>query len=674
MSSKSKTMFIFLLQFLLFIIPSDQYHPLDSLTPDEFTQVRTIVTKTYPCSSNIHNLTFQYVGLEEPTKPLVLSWLNNTTTTNPPRQAFVMARIDRETHELIVDLSKQSIVSDQVYNGYGYPPLTIEDQVNADKLPYAYPPFVASMAKRGLKLEEVICESSSVGWYGEETKKNDKKRIVNVLCFYLDGTVNIYMRPIEGITLTVDVEEMKIIGYEDRDIVTVPKAHGTDYRESEMKPPFRPPLNGITVVQPDGPSFTVDGRIIRWADWEFHLSFDARAGLIISLASIFDLEIQMYRQVVYKAHVSELFVPYMDPTKDWYYRTFLDAGEYGYGLSTLPLEPFRDCPANAVFMDVYFAGQDGLPVKMPNGFCIFERYAGDVMWRHTEVVPGKPVREVRQEVSLVVRNVATVGNYDYINDWEFLQSGTIKVKVGLTGTLEVKGTKYTHTDQIEEEVYGTLLSENTIGVNHDHFLSYRIDLDVDGDANSFVKSKMQTTRVTNQRSPRKSYWKVDSQTAKTESDARIKLGLETPANLLFVNPNRKTRLGNPIGYRLIPGAVVGPLLSDDDYSQMRAAFTKYNVWVTRYNQSEKWAGGLYAYQSHGDDTLAAWSDRNRSIENEDIVLWYTLGFHHEPYQEDFPVMPTLSGGFELRPSNFFESNPVLKVKQPKDISGLVAPH
>lgn len=132
--------------------------------------------------------------------------------------------------------------------------------------------------------------------------------------------------------------------------------------------------------------------LIRWANWQFHLSFDARAGAVISVASIYDEQKQERRQVMYRGFVSELFVPYMDLTEEWYFRTFLDAGEYGFGLCTMPLQPLRDCPENAVFMNGYIAGQDGMPVHMPNVFCVFERYAGDIMWRHTELlIPNRIV-------------------------------------------------------------------------------------------------------------------------------------------------------------------------------------------------------------------------------------------------------------------------------------------
>jgi primary-amine oxidase len=249
-----------LLSTLLIIIPTHQrQHPLDSLTPAEFSKVRAIVHSFYPIPS--HTTAFHYVGLEDPDKLTVLSWLKDPTTKTPPRQAFVIARINQTTHEITVDLTVNKIVSDKLYDGYGYPLLTFEEQIAANALPLKYAPFLESIRKRGLKIEEVVCGGFTVGWYGEERRKN---RIVRVMCYYLDGTVNAYMRPVEGVTVTVDLEETKIIGFKDRLTVPIPKGDGTDYRGSKQNPPFLAQLKGITMVQPDGPSFTIDGHRIRY--------------------------------------------------------------------------------------------------------------------------------------------------------------------------------------------------------------------------------------------------------------------------------------------------------------------------------------------------------------------------------------------------------------------------
>ncbi|XP_068647302.1 amine oxidase [copper-containing] alpha 2, peroxisomal-like [Aristolochia californica] len=652
---------LFFLFFFLFrsSVSSRPSHPLDSLSPFEIDKVANIIKAS---SVGDHSLTFHSVGLDEPNKPALLSWLSDPSSPKPPRRAFVVARAQRKTHEFVVDLDQDSITSHHIHRGPGYPVITLEEQTAAAALPLNHPPFLESVKKRGLDVALAVCAAYPEGWFGE---KKTPKRVTRLLCFYRGETDNLYVMPLEGISIVVDLDEMKITEYFDRFIVPLPKSDGTDYRASKQKPPFGPRIKPVTVIQPEGSNIKVEGHTISWANWNFHIGFDVRAGLVLSLASIYDPEKQKFRSILYKGQVSELFVPYMDPTEEWYYRAYFDAGEYGFGQCAVPLEPQNDCPADAVFMDTYYGGPDGRPVKIENAFCIFERSPGDVAWRHTEIgIPGEVVREVRPEVSLVVRMASVIGNYDYIIDWEFKQSGSIKVGVGLTGIVAVKAVDYTHKDQIKEDVYGTLLAENTIGVHHDHFLTFYLDLDVDGRDNSFVKMKMQTRRVTESKIPRKSYWTSVAETARTEADARIQLGQDMAADLVVTNPNKKTKVGNDHGYRLITGPPTASLLLDDDYPQMRAAFTKHQVWVTPYNRSERWAAGLYTDQGRGDDNLAVWNLRNREIENKDIVLWYVMGFHHIPSQEDFPIMPTLSGGFELRPTNFFEYNLILKTKPP----------
>ena len=65
--------------------------------------------------------------------------------------------------------------------------------------------------------------------------------------------------------------------------------------------------------------------------------------------------------------------------------------------------------------------------------------------------------------------------------------------------------------------------------------------------------------------------------AKTEKDAQIKLSLYDPYEFHIVNPNRKSRSGNPTGYRIIPGGNAVSLLDHDDPPQIRGAFSNNQV-------------------------------------------------------------------------------------------------
>ncbi|KNA15918.1 hypothetical protein SOVF_093990, partial [Spinacia oleracea] len=379
-------------------------------------------------------------------------------------------------------------------------------------------------------------------------------------------------------TLIGDMDP-KVTTYMDRYRAPLPKAKGTEFHSRPVQP--GPSYPNIT-----NSKFSIQGNLVTWGDWKFHVAFNSRAGTIISAASIFDGKENKYRRVLYRGHVSETFVPYMDSTEDWYYRTFMDVGEFGFGKAADSLQPLVDCPGNARFMDGYLVDAFGMPNLLPRAICVFQRYSGDVAWRHTEIgVPGRVIRNGEPEVTLVVRMIATVG---------------------LTGVLEMKATSYTSMDQVTEEMYGTMVAPNTIAINHDHFLTYYLDLDVDGNENSFMRSSLQSERVRRMSTPRKSYWNVKKKIFKREAEARIRLSSK-PAQLMVVNSNKKTNVGNPVGYQLITGQPAYSLLADDDYPQIRTAYTKYQVWVTPYSKSERWAAGFYADQSHGDDGLTVWT-------------------------------------------------------------------
>ena len=125
----------------------------------------------------------------------------------------------------------------------------------------------------------------------------------------------------------------------------------------------------------------------------------------------------------------------------------------------------------------------------------------------------------------------------------------------------------------------------------------------------------------------------------------------------FTSESTKDPNGYPTSIEIMPGSTATTLLPVDEWPSKRAGFASHQLWVTPYDRDEIYAAGKYTLDSKGGDGLAAWVKQNRSIENTDIVAWYTIGMHHVPRPEDWPQMPVMWHEFEIRPFHFFGKNP-----------------
>jgi primary-amine oxidase len=623
-------------------------HPLDGLTGPEYWAVFNTLNAVGKVDSDTR---YPFITLLEPPKGDVLVWKPGVPFS---REAFVVVKQGPRTFEAVVDVTNKRLVSWR--ERVGVQPNLLPDEIVVDAGTLDQDPaFHTAMQRRGItNISTIGCSGASAGYYG--LPEEEGRRLVRLSCYDRRGTYEPDSRLVTGVTVVWDADAQKIVKVVDTGIVPRPTAPA-DYDPNSIAPRKIP--TPIKIEQPLGPSFHVDGHIVTWQNWHFHFRIDRRVGLVVSNVGYQDTG--RLRSVLYEASLSEIFVPYQDPRQDWYWATYLDAGEFADGFS-VSLDPGNDCPENAVYFDQVYADSYGLPAVTPRAACLFERDAGDIAWRHSGSTD--PV-ESRKSRDLVLRTIGSFSNYDYVFDWIFKQDGSIQVAVGLTGIDEMGSESAAASDGGPNgaDAHGRFVAPHIVAPYHDHFFSYRLDFDVDGTANSFVDDKLVTERLTPP-TPRRSLWVVKSEAAKTEADAKLTVDEMHPALWRVVNPHRKGATGYPVGYDIDPGTTATSLLLPDDYPQRRAGFTDYQLWVTPYRADERYAAGDYPTQSKGGDGLPAWTKADRPIENTDIVVWYTMGFHHVPRAEDYPVMPTEWIDFELRPDNFFTRNPAIDL--PRD--------
>ena len=191
-----------------------------------------------------------------------------------------------------------------------------------------------AMKRRGLNdedIELVQVDPFSAGYFDREVEKG--RRLVSAVSYWRkDIKDNGYAHPIEGVVALVDLIENKIVHLVDEpDIIPIPKK-SRNYDRASI-PQTRNDVKPLDVVQKDGPSFTVDGWKVDWQNWSFRVGWTAREGLVLHQIAFRDRERE--RPIIYRASVTDMIVPYADPTANHFWKCAFDAGEYGSASSPM---------------------------------------------------------------------------------------------------------------------------------------------------------------------------------------------------------------------------------------------------------------------------------------------------------------------------------------------------
>ncbi|HZU03205.1 MAG TPA: primary-amine oxidase [Ktedonobacteraceae bacterium] len=621
-------------------------HPLDSLTANEITEVTRIIRENGGLSPHFR---FISVTLHEPTKDLVRAFKPGDAF---PREAEVVLIDQGVTYEALVDITGSRIVEFLPVPGV-QASIPFEEAIECEVCVKAYPLFQEAMRKRGITdMDLVMVDSWPAGYYG--TDDDVARRLSRPLIFVRFGPKdNGYAHPIEGLHLVVDLTRMEVVLFEDYAVVPIPQEAG-NYTLDAVGP-LRTDLKSLEITQPDGPSFSVDGNLIRWQKWQFRLGFTHREGLVLYTVGYEDQG--RLRPILYRMSVAEMIVPYGDPSPLHYRRNVLDMGEHGLGVQANSLERGCDCLGEIQYFDAYLTDGRGDAVTKKNVICMHEEDYG-VLWKHTDFRTEEG--QVRRSRRLVVSFFTTVGVYDYGFFWYFYQDGSIEVEVKLTGIMSTRGMLV---GEPMKPKYGTLVAPGLNAIIHQHFFNFRMDMEVDGPQNSVVEVHVEA-EPEGPTNPYGNAFFARETLLTTEQEAQQVIDPLASRYWKVINSHSRNRMGEPVGYKLMPGENTVSFAQPSAFFLKRAGFTTKNLWVTPYHPQERFPAGEYPNQHPGGAGLPAWCRANRSIEDTNLVLWYTLGVTHITRLEDWPVMPVRYVGFMLQPVGFFHRNPALDVPPP----------
>lgn len=261
-----------------------------------------------------------------------------------------------------------------------------------------------------------------------------------------------------------------------------------------------------------------------------------------------------------------------------------------------------------------------------------------LLFKHMEYRNGKTT--ITRARRLIISFIVTVVNYEYAIYWSFNQDGTISYEIKPTGELS---TNLILNDNNSE--YGTIVFPNVLAQFHQHIFAVRLDTMFDGLKNSVssvtvkpLEAKFGTEGNLYGQGFKlvEKIYKTTEDVIMTKADSYLTSNFWKIFNSTSINPITN----QPCAWKLIPLNKQTLLAQDESFIAKRAQFATKSLWVTKYNEIEKFPAGFYVNQCKGEDGIHQWTKETKNIEDEDIVLWHVMGVLHIPRVEDFPIMNT----------------------------------
>lgn len=624
-------------------------HPLNPLDEGEIREVKQLLLSAGDIDTTYR---FFVINLKEPPKSEVLQYQPGATFR---REALAVLYdwSSNKTYEAVVDLNEKSVKTFKHIPGVtagGLNGDTLTDVLlKKDSL------WVSGLKKRGIHPDSVATSYVFAGPLGIAPPDHRE-----MICTPQYKNKKYHELLIDGLVAYVDLTSRKVLRILDDGGKGFYKPEDIGYFDPvvDSSVPENKPLH---ILQPEGENFSIEGFEIKNDQWTFRIGIDNREGLVLYNVRINDNG--KLRPVLYRASIAEMFVPYGSTDLTHAAWNYFDVGAYRLGQADPAmvnrLKAGADVPMNAKFMSAVFHDEAGEPMIRDSVVAVYEEYGGPLT-RH-----GAFSLEAR---NLVVKYFTRVWNYDYGIMWIFHQDGTIDLRTELTGIVGIKGVNRTTdapggSDQTADGNYfGTLVAPHVEAVNHQHYFSFRLDLDVDG-AENLVEEMNTVVVPSSQNNLYENGFVRQMSLIKSESEGNRNLNASSNRSWMVADSKAVNSLGQLKSYMIMPGGNTIPYSATGSGARRMADFLESNLWVTAYKESEMHPAGEYPNSRGVSDGLRKWTNDNENLVGKDLVVWYNLGITHMVRPEEWPIMNTHTLGFSLVPFGFFESNPVIRRRQ-----------